>query len=304
METHHRLTSLPKAVADAYLSAETPKPQPKPQPRSKTAVRLDKNPPGAWGPRFAEEAYLYEDEHGVEQFAKLRFGVQNLDTTPPDQVVWVDAHKQPDPSCPILGCRPIRMYDSHQNPPPFVGYEHPRGKTFCVGRRVLNADGKWIGWRPRLDDDNPRKDLIYRLPVVLEERNKGVWWFEGEKDALAGAGLGLVATSHHGQGNTKPDNARWLVGSPWVVIVRDNDPVGARKAWATYESLIAVGFTPNQLRIVEPADDLKDFSDHLLAGYLLDDLIQVNPARAQREARAAKPKDYRRYGYPTGARSQ
>jgi 5S rRNA maturation endonuclease (ribonuclease M5) len=128
----------------------------------------------------------------------------------------------------------------------------------AVGEKELNAK-QAVGQRPRR--------LLYRLPEVLRAIKRGelVWLVEGEKDAERLHSLGLVAT-------TAPWGARhWceeyteqLAGAR-LAIVADDDEVGLDRAERLWRELPGVEW-------VLVAREGKDVSDHLDAGYDVDDL--------------------------------
>lgn len=126
------------------------------------------------------------------------------------------------------------------------------------------------------------KPPLYHLPELMEARRTGedVYVCEGEKDADSLRGEGLVAT-------TPPDNGVWpagradpLSGLPcWVCY--DNDPAGHERAHWALRALRAVG-----ARVLGclRAYTGNDVTDHLAAGYAVDQLVEEDPPKARKGA--------------------
>jgi len=115
----------------------------------------------------------------------------------------------------------------------------------------------------------------YRLPAVLEAvaARRPVWICEGEEDVHALERLGVAATTNPGgTGNTKlwTDFAHWLEGAE-VVIVADRDEPGMRHARQVRDALAGVALTVCIVRAAEG----KDASDHVGAGFGLEDFVEV-----------------------------
>jgi 5S rRNA maturation endonuclease (ribonuclease M5) len=156
--------------------------------------------------------------------------------------------------------------------------EQPEGdkrvKTFRV--RGMEADTRRV---------------LYRLPDVRRAVKEGqpVWVVEGEKDAEALRQLGEVATCNH-DGAVR-DPAKWpaaytrhLRGAD-VHIVRDRDEAGHEHA-ANLVRLLAGAV--HKVTVWDPATPQPhaDVSDHLDAGYRLDQLV---PVEIEPEAAAGTP---------------
>ncbi len=138
--------------------------------------------------------------------------------------------------------------------------------------RQRRPDGKG-GWTWRLDGV---RRVLYRLPELLNAPT-GSWVFicEGEKDADALAGLGLVATTNAGgagKWNTLSDDSA-LHGRP-VAILPDNDEPGRRHAADVAQRLHGKA---SDVRIVElpGLPDKGDVCDWLRAGGTAADLLDL-----------------------------
>jgi hypothetical protein len=118
--------------------------------------------------------------------------------------------------------------------------------------------------------------VLYRLPEVRAAVADGtpVWLMEGEKDVHSAEQLGLVATTNAGGGAVFPESlAEELLGAN-VQVVLDRDDTGWARGVALYKALVPRGA---QVRLLLPAttEAKSDFSDHVEAGYQLDDLVEV-----------------------------
>ncbi|HET9255760.1 MAG TPA: AAA family ATPase [Pseudonocardiaceae bacterium] len=155
---------------------------------------------------------------------------------------------------------------------------------FVVERRAPKAfrqrrpDGRG-GWKWSLGGT---RRVLYRLPAVLAAVAAGrtVYVVEGEKDVHAIEAAGAVATCNPGgAGKWRPEYGDVLCGAE-VIIVADRDGPGRKHARAVYADLAGKAAS---VRIVEPATG-KDTSDHLDAGYRLDELVtpsETAPAEPQ-----------------------
>jgi len=152
-----------------------------------------------------------------------------------------------------------------------------RSKTFKYRWR-MQPTHVWIYTkRPRSDE------LIYNLPAVLDAVVSGetIYWAEGEKDADNLAAAGVVATSHHGgAGHVIRTQTEWLTDHRGLIALLydlDADDKGGGNKGAfdvvrRYDLLREVG-VPRERIAVGHARVGKDVSDHLAAGYGLDELV-------------------------------
>lgn len=119
--------------------------------------------------------------------------------------------------------------------------------------------------------------VLYRLPAVRKAATAEdlIYVTEGEKDADALWSLGYVATTNAGgSSNWLPHYGQDLAGAD-VVVVCDRDEPGiawARKVYASTKDLA------KSVRVVE-ARAGKDTSDHLAAGYTVDQFLPVWPRK-------------------------
>ncbi|MET9782656.1 AAA family ATPase [Nocardiopsis alba] len=125
--------------------------------------------------------------------------------------------------------------------------------------------------------------VLYRLPEVLEAAACGetVYVVEGEKDADALASMGHVATTA-----VNGANARWehsyteALKGAHVVVIADNDTPGHEHAHKVSEALTGVA---ESVRVVRSPLESKgaDVSDHLAAGFTLDQLVSAKEASTE-----------------------
>lgn len=132
------------------------------------------------------------------------------------------------------------------------------------------------GWEPRIGDASP---VLYRLPELKAAiaRGETVYIVEGEKDVDSLAAKGFAATcNYEGAG-------KWLEGYSQVfhganvIIVADRDQPGYEHARQVKASLLG---KVKSVRVMQAAVQRPkaDISDHLAAGYTVDDLVPINGA--------------------------
>jgi hypothetical protein len=138
--------------------------------------------------------------------------------------------------------------------------------------RQRRPDGNG-GWVWRLDDV---RRVLYHLPKLMAAIPEGRTIFvpEGEEDVRAIEGAGGVATTNPGgAGKWREEYTQTLKGASEVIIIADQDDVGARHAMEVAASLAKAGIK-NQ--IVAPKEG-KDAADHLAAGHGLGDWLPFTP---------------------------
>lgn len=163
-----------------------------------------------------------------------------------------------------------------------------RGKSFSYRWRE-HPKALWDWRKPTVkiagfDAD----DYLYRLPSVVAGVAAGetVHWTEGERDALALARLGLIATCHHGgAGKVYVEQAAWLRGAQAVVLYLDRDAPGAYDGLLRWRGLVEHhGVDPARIRVVYTRyRHCKDVRDHLALGHSLDRLAEL-PIEGLRKA--------------------
>ncbi len=119
-----------------------------------------------------------------------------------------------------------------------------------------------------------REKILYRLPDVVEavEADRVVYVVEGERDADSVSAEGVCATtSPFGAGKWESSYSETLRGAD-VIVVADRDPAGYRHAAEVVSSLDGVA---HSVRVVEAAEG-KDATDHLEAGYGLDEFVELS----------------------------
>jgi putative DNA primase/helicase len=139
-------------------------------------------------------------------------------------------------------------------------------KTFR--QRRPDGSGGW-SWRVR-----GIRQVPYRLPELLAERDAPVFIVEGEKDADRLARLGLVATCNAGGANTWPDAVNRFFEGRTVYILPDNDAAGRSHAEKVAAALHGIA---DSVRIVFLPDlpPGGDVSDWLAAGGDGERLIEL-----------------------------
>jgi RecA-family ATPase len=123
-------------------------------------------------------------------------------------------------------------------------------KTFEYRRP--NGIGGWIGERGD-------RVVPYRLPELLQYHDATIFLCEGEKDADRVASLGYCATNVAQKDLDDETCAAYFAGHD-VVILRDNDGDGIKRAFSSATALHGKAKT---IRIVNMPDGAKDVSDWL-----------------------------------------
>jgi hypothetical protein len=150
--------------------------------------------------------------------------------------------------------------------------------VYTVRRRVVDGRKVFSQHRP---DGTPGIDRIERVPYRLPEllsacaANVDVWIVEGEKDADRARTVGLCATtSSGGAGSWRAAHTGYLAGASWVYVVADSDVPGYRHVAVIVEQVRrmhpGLGVTVCRARFGN------DLSDHLDAGFAVDDLVEVD----------------------------
>jgi hypothetical protein len=201
-------------------------------------------------------------------------------------IAWVDV----DDYGPAIGKRHVATYtytDVAGAPELRVWRYEP--KDFRVQRF---EDGEWVWGRGKA----PYR--LYRMPRVAEAVAAGerVYLVEGEKDADALERAGAAATTTPGgAGKTwRPEYTESLTGA-YVTIVADRDDAGRKHARTAYAALAAVAA---EVTLVEPAVNRPhaDASDHLEAGFGLDDFAPLAPGEQPAAAEETLPEVTRDQG--------
>jgi 5S rRNA maturation endonuclease (ribonuclease M5) len=148
-------------------------------------------------------------------------------------------------------------------------FEVVRYEPKAFAQRQPDGKGSWI-WNL-----NGVRRVLYRLPDVLRAVQSGetIFVVEGEKDADALCGLGLVATTNpQGAGKWREDYSETLKGAH-VVVIPDNDDAGRKHADQVAKSLWGKA---SSIKVVElSGDSVKDVSDWLRAGGTKDQLLEL-----------------------------
>lgn len=159
-----------------------------------------------------------------------------------------------------------------------------------------------MSWRDLYDDpkgsqyDYPDGRIVFRTPdkKFRQDGNKQgaalfgsdalgtagpVYVCEGEKDVLTAQRVyGAAAVTQSGGSNNNPSKADWTVlEGRDVVVVRDNDEPGRKRAEQVRAYLEGLKQSPASVQVVDVAEG-SDLSDHVAAGHGLDELAPVTAA--------------------------
>lgn len=190
--------------------------------------------------------------------------------------------------CNALGLELKNLFFTKDEPKPvedkFYDYVDEGGKLlFQVVRykpkafkqRRPNGRGGWIN-----NLKNTRR-VLYHLPRLIEarEKNKVVFFVEGEKDVESLEALGCYATSSpQGAGYWEDSLAGQLEGSH-IIVIPDNDKPGLRNERPGIEHANKVGRSIKDkvasLRLLTLPEGIKDISDWITAGGTKEQLIEM-----------------------------
>lgn len=142
-------------------------------------------------------------------------------------------------------------------------------KTFWQSYR---SGASWVRKQPA--DYQP---LLYRYPQILEAIAGGehVWIVEGEKDADAGAAIGLATTTNSSGGANFPAELAPTFKGATVNVVLDRDATGWDRGVRLHDVLLEAGAAQVFLLLPAVTSRKADLSDHLEAGHGVDELIDV-----------------------------
>ena len=162
---------------------------------------------------------------------------------------------------------PVATYD-YQDADGNIIYQSVRKDPKGFYQQQPDGNGGWIksmvGVTP----------TIYHLPEVLAAANAGeiIYVAEGEKDVDSLRSVGVVATCNSGgAGKFRREFADHFTGAKEVVVVADRDKPGMNHALQVSSFMTALSIPVRVVRAVEG----KDFSDHLAAGFGVEDLVPV-----------------------------
>ncbi len=169
--------------------------------------------------------------------------------------------------------QPVQEVVREERGTPSGGHE----KRFVQRFASPTGNGKWVKRKP--EGFTP---VLYNLPAVIDALNSGreVWLVEGEKDAHSATKAGLIATTNPGgSGSFHPEMAASLAGGT-IHIVVDRDSAGFKRALTLRDLLAPLG---SNLRVFMPVvpDDKADLTDHLDAGFGINDLVEISLVDAQ-----------------------
>ncbi|MFF9036427.1 AAA family ATPase [Streptomyces sp. NPDC014892] len=163
--------------------------------------------------------------------------------------------------------------------------ERGEPKTFRVYRPLTGGRRQY---KDVFGGAKPPRRVLYRLPAVVQAIAEGrpVYLVEGEKDVHSAERAGGIATCNY-EGAAKADQrSKWrpeygdMLKGAHVVIVADNDGAGRAHAAAAYADLRGKAASVRVVRGLVNREKA-DLTDHLAAGYSLDDLAPLDGADDQ-----------------------
>lgn len=161
-------------------------------------------------------------------------------------------------------------YDAEGNEYHKVRYDYGNGEKRFEWRTI--AGGTWIGGLTKVSVD----DLLpYGCETLTGRAGHLVYWVEGEKDADRARSLGLLALSSPSGATGPLPDLSCLAGHP-VSIIADRDEAGLFHAKKVQEALEPYALTIG-IYGPRPMRKKSDLSDHLDAGYGMDDLEEGVP---------------------------
>lgn len=173
-----------------------------------------------------------------------------------------------------LGLTFADLYDQ-----PRTNYTYPDGR---VVTRFFTKEGK----KTFTQAGNKKGTALYGQETLNRWPNTPVLVVEGEKDVNTAVNvLGVPAVSQAQGASTPPSKADWapLAGRD-VVVVQDADTPGMTRAAKVKNHLQAMSTPPASISVMA-AKVGNDFSDHVAAGYGLDELVDARPKVLRRRVR-------------------
>lgn len=155
-----------------------------------------------------------------------------------------------------------------------------RHKTF-VQRYWLADKGVWVDKKDRVPGFVP---VLYNAAGVRAARSTGelVHVTEGEKDADRLIGLGCVATTNAEGATSFPAVLIEELAGQHLWLHVDRDPAGFRRAVQLWRDVLAADpDTVVELKLPAVSEAKSDVSDHLDAGFDLDQLVSVTAAELE-----------------------
>lgn len=169
---------------------------------------------------------------------------------------------------------------------PRDGYDMPRNQERYEYRDLNDDVNRWVtrniahkSFSQKIKQKGAV--VLYRLEEVRQAVSKGdtVYFVEGEKDANNGRALTgeTFTTAPQGAANVDKADMTMLKGAHVTAIV-DKDDAGAMWASKLAHALAAVGVASVQWCQAAVG---KDLSDHLAAGYSLEQLLPIEPPQQE-----------------------
>lgn len=132
--------------------------------------------------------------------------------------------------------------------------------------------------------------ILFNLPAVVQNAGKAVCVVEGEKDVLALAKIGIVATCNPGGAGKWQSNYTDALMGRDVLILPDNDEAGEKHAEVVARSLYGRAKAVRIIRLpgLPPKGDVSDWID---AGGTRDDLVRLRSGTDLYSPPADRPAD-------------
>ena len=124
-----------------------------------------------------------------------------------------------------------------------------------------------------------QRQTLFMAPAVAMAIDAGetIYVVEGEKDVLSAMAVGLTATCNAGgAGKFKELHAQQLTTAD-VVIIQDRDDAGRMHGAQVYRLLMGIAKSVLLFDVHPSLPEKSDLTDHLAAGYTLEDLVEVDP---------------------------
>ena len=163
-----------------------------------------------------------------------------------------------------------RYWDADRNEYNKVRYDYGNGEKRFEWRTMTAKT--WVSGLPNVT----MEDLLpYGSEQLSDREGQIVYWVEGEKDANRAHTLGHLALSSPAGATGPLPDLQCLTGRI-VLVIADRDPAGLYHARQVMDALKPIA---EMVGMYGPKPTLRksDLSDHLDAGYTMDDLEEVIP---------------------------
>ena len=175
----------------------------------------------------------------------------------------------------IVDALGMEWTDLFEEPREVARYPYRAADGAVLNRKIRFSNKEFVYEKPM----NGTRLPLYNLPEVIAgiQEDRRIWLVEGEKDAERLTSAGEIATTNpNGSSDWCAEYGDLLAGAE-VVIVADRDDPGLRHADEVRADLKGKA---RSVRVVQSRTERKgdDVSDHLDAGYTLDELVPCGVA--------------------------